>query len=60
MIEIRGVLANQIRDGNAVVFLGAGASREAQKADGTKWPTAAVLTEKLADYFSAGNLETLR
>ena len=57
MIEIPGALANQVRDGNAVVFLGAGASREAQRTDGTKCPTAAVLTEKLADKFLGGKFK---
>lgn len=57
MIEIPGVLANQVRDGNAVVFLGAGASREAQKPDGTKSPTTRVLIEKLSEKFLGGKFK---
>jgi hypothetical protein len=57
MIDIPGVPANQVRDGNAVVFLGAGASREARKADGAKCPTTAVLVEKLSDKFLGGEFK---
>jgi len=53
-------LSAQVRDGNAVIFLGAGASRNAQATDGRKCPTTQELTEKLSAQFLGGKYKLLR
>jgi cold shock CspA family protein len=53
-MDIPDTLVNQIREGNAVLFLGAGASRDAQSKDARKCPTASDLARELADRFLGG------
>jgi hypothetical protein len=53
-VNIPDYLITQIRDGNAVIFLGAGASREAMTTDGAKCPTTAALTTLLSQKFLGG------
>src|SRR5260370_11374303 len=57
-MEIPDFLSAQVRDGNAVIFLGAGASRNAQAMDGRKCPTTQELTEKLSAQFLGGKYKT--
>lgn len=55
MDTIPDQLIAQIRDGNAVLFLGAGASLDAQDLRGRKPPTGRQLGELLADRFLGGS-----
>lgn len=55
-MEIPEYLISQVRDGNAVIFFGAGASREAQTLAGAKAPTTQTLTAALSARFLGGNL----
>src|SRR5437899_1961741 len=55
-MDIPGDLLNQVRDGRVVLFLGAGASRDSETADGHRCPTTVQLTELLSDKFLGGYL----
>jgi tetratricopeptide (TPR) repeat protein len=57
-MDIPDFLSTQVRDGNAVIFLGAGASRNAQTMDGRRCPTTQELTEKLSAQFLGGKYKT--
>jgi len=50
-------LINQVRDGNAVLFLGAGASRNAKTSAGLTCPTTQVLTTSLSKQFLGGKFD---
>ena len=54
-MDIPDHLVSQVRDGNAIIFLGAGASRGAQTATGEDCPTTQVLTAKLSAKFLGGS-----
>jgi hypothetical protein len=53
-MNIPDALVNEVREGRAVLFLGAGASRDAESKDGKKCPTTGDLCVKLADKFLGG------
>jgi cold shock CspA family protein/tetratricopeptide (TPR) repeat protein len=57
-MDIPDHLVSQVRDGNAVIFLGAGASRGAQTATGVVCPTTPVLTAKLSAKFLGGKFDS--
>ena len=57
-MEIPDFLSAQVRTGNAIIFLGAGASRNAQATDGRRCPTTQELTEKLSAQFLGGKYKT--
>ena len=54
MEEISANLIQEIKRGNVVLFLGAGASMEAQDANGNKMYGVKQLIEKLSDRFWGG------
>jgi cold shock CspA family protein len=54
MPDIPAFLLNQIQEGGAVLFLGAGASAQATTAEGKKSPTSSELRNMLADKFLGG------
>jgi hypothetical protein len=58
-MEIPSYLETQIREGKVVLFLGAGASREAQDGEGRKAPTGNELRDLLADKFLGGKHKDL-
>ena len=53
-IEIPPVLADQTRQGRVILFLGAGASRDARDSKGASPPTGQGLAERLSDKFLGG------
>lgn len=57
-MQIPESLVTQIREGRAVIFLGAGASRGTQASTGKRCPTTSDLIEKLSDRFLGGNYKT--
>lgn len=56
-MSIPEYLVSQIREGNAVLFLGAGASRNAKKLSGQTCPTTQALTESLSKHFLGGKFD---
>ena len=57
-MDIPSYLETQIREGKVVLFLGAGASRDARDTDGHKLPNGRELGEKLSARFLGGNYGT--
>jgi len=57
-MEIPEILITQIREGNAVVFLGAGASRGTKSSSGKHCPSTYDLVEKLSDRFLGGKYKS--
>jgi hypothetical protein len=57
-MDIPDHLVSQVRDGNAIIFLGAGASRGAQTETGTTCPTTQVLTTQLSAKFLRGKFDS--
>src|ERR1700722_7762970 len=57
-MDIPDHLVSQVRDGNAIIFLGAGASRGAQTETGTTCPTTQVLTTQLSAKFLGGKFDS--
>jgi hypothetical protein len=55
-MEIPSDLVNQIRDGRVVLFLGAGASRDAVSDSGRRCPGSKEIGEMLSDKFLGGYL----
>ena len=53
-MEISDILVTQVREGNAVIFLGAGASRDTRAPSGKKCPTTQELVSKISDRFLGG------
>ena len=58
-MEIPSYLETQIREGKVVLFLGAGASREARDAAGLKAPTGSELRDLLSEKFLGGKHKDL-
>jgi hypothetical protein len=58
-MEIPAFLVSQVREGNAVLFLGAGASREAKTAAGVACPTTKQLINHLSKSFLGGKYTDL-
>src|SRR5271154_7085642 len=53
-MDLPDILVSQVREGKAVIFLGAGASRSAKTADGRSAPSTQQLGMQLADKFLGG------
>jgi hypothetical protein len=58
-MNIPDYLVSQVREGKAVLFLGAGASREATTASGIPGPTGRQLGDLIAKRFLGANIVTI-
>ena len=59
MVDIPSFLLSQVQEGAAILFLGAGASRDAVTPSGAKAPTTMGLRDLLSDKFLGGGYKTL-
>ena len=59
MVEIPPFLLSQVQEGAAILFLGAGASRDAVTPSGVTAPTTMGLRDSLSDKFLGGGYKTL-